>query len=149
MTQQLVLLLVVPKQLQVDGIGQCVVSQVVGVPVISAVVERTDPGRRGGITQHTIKVHYPVIFSACADPRIDGLTLDLLRGCKDRKWRSRQEETVHGGQSAAEDSQSVRMGTLNELPVTLDDLLNGHLLIGIHSEDDEKAGVAYASSSGV
>ena len=63
--------LVVSKQLQVDGIRQCVVSQVVWVPVVSAVVEGTDPGRGSGITEHTIKVDHTVIFSACADPRVD------------------------------------------------------------------------------
>jgi hypothetical protein len=46
----LVLRLVVSKQLQVDGIRQCVVSQVVWVPVVSAVVESTDLGRGSGIT---------------------------------------------------------------------------------------------------
>src|SRR6476659_4620725 len=35
----------VSKQLQVDGIRQCLVSQVVWVPVVSAVVESTDLGR--------------------------------------------------------------------------------------------------------
>jgi hypothetical protein len=46
----LVLPLVVSKQLQVDGIRQCVVSQVVWVPVVSAIVESTDLGRGSGIT---------------------------------------------------------------------------------------------------
>jgi hypothetical protein len=47
---RLVWSLVVSKQLQVDGIRQCVVSQVVWVPVVSAVVESTDLGRGSGIT---------------------------------------------------------------------------------------------------
>src|SRR6476660_9178453 len=105
----LALPLVVSQQLQVDGIRQCVVSQVVCVPVVSAIVECTDLGRGSGITKHAIKVERTVIFSAGADPRIDGLTLDHLLGCKDREWRSRLEEPFHGGQSAAEDSQSLRM----------------------------------------
>ena len=48
--RSLVLPLVVSKQLQVDGIRQCVVSQVVWVPVVSAIVESTDLGRGSGIT---------------------------------------------------------------------------------------------------
>ena len=48
--ESLVLPQVVSKQLQVDGIRQCVVSQVVWVPVVSAVVDSTGLGRGSGIT---------------------------------------------------------------------------------------------------
>jgi len=56
--------LAVPEQTQVDGIRQCVVTGVVGVPVVSAVVESKDPGRGIRVTEHTIKVDHIVIFSA-------------------------------------------------------------------------------------
>ena len=45
------------------------------------------------------------------------------------------EEPFHGGQSAAEDSQSLRMRTLDELSMALDVLLDRHLLNGIQGED--------------
>ena len=95
--------LAVPEQTQVDGIRQCVVTGVVGVPVVSAVVESKDPGRGIRVTEHTIKVDHIVIFSAGADPRIEGLALDLLRGRKDGEGGSRQEKPLQGGQGAAED----------------------------------------------
>ena len=78
--------LAVPEQTQVDCIRQCVVTGVVGVPVVSAVVESKDPGRGIRVTEHTIKVDHIVIFSAGADPGIYRLTLGLVGGRKDRDW---------------------------------------------------------------
>ena len=102
--------LAVPKQPQVDGIRQRLVTGVGWVPVVSAVIESNDLTRGIRVTEHAIKVDHIVIFSAGADPRIDGLALDLLGGRKDRDWGSRQEKPLHRRQSAAEDSSALSHG---------------------------------------
>src|SRR5205809_593361 len=94
--------LTVRKQPQVDGIRQRLVTGVGWVPVVSAVIESKDLTRGIRVTEHAIKVDHIVIFSAGADPRIDGLALDLVRGRKDRDWGSRNEKPFHRVQSAAE-----------------------------------------------
>src|SRR5262249_38888013 len=94
--------LALPKQTQVDRIRHRGVTQVVGVPVVSAVVNSKDLTRGIRVTEHTIKVDHPVIFSAGADPCIDGLALDLLRRRKDWEWGSWDEKPLQRGQGAAE-----------------------------------------------
>jgi hypothetical protein len=95
--------------------------------VVAAVVEGKDLARGIRISEHTIKVDHGVIFSTGADPRVDGLTLDLPRGRKHREWSPRHKKPVHRSQRAAENFQSFCMGTLDELPMALDDLLDGYV----------------------
>ena len=85
------------------------------VPVVSAVIESKDLTRGIRVTEHAIKVDHSVIFSAGADPRIDGLALDLPGGRKDRDWGSRNEKPLHRIQGAAENLEAFRMGALDEL----------------------------------
>src|SRR5207249_1144980 len=89
------------KQPQVDGVRQRLVTGVGWMPVVSAVVESKDLTRRIRVSEHTIEVDHIVIFSAGADPLIDGLALGLADERKDRDWGSRNEKPIHRGQSAA------------------------------------------------
>src|SRR3954464_12427178 len=110
----------VPEQPQVNSIGQCFVTSVVRMPVVSTVSGSDNFTRGIRITEHAIKVDHIVIFAADSDPRIDRLALILLRGRKNRKGSSRLEKPFDRGQSAAENLQSFRMSTLDELLMTLD-----------------------------
>jgi hypothetical protein len=84
------------KKPQVDGICQRLLTGIGWMPVVPTVIVSKDPTREIRVTEHTIKVDHIVIFSARADPRIDGLAFDLLGGRKDRNWGSRQEKPSTG-----------------------------------------------------
>src|SRR5258708_4251865 len=124
----------VPEQLQVHGIGQRLVAGIGRMPMVAAVVERKYPRRGIGVTQYPVKVEDLVILTAAADPCIDRLTLDLTRCCEDRERGSRHQKPFHRSQGAAENLESFRMRALDELLVTLDDLIGGDLLGSIQCE---------------
>ena len=81
--------LIVGEQAQINRIGHCFISGIGWVAMVSAIKSWTYPCRLTGIGQDAIEIDHCIVFPAAADPRIDGLPLDLIRGCPDRKRGSR------------------------------------------------------------
>src|SRR5438105_569404 len=101
--------------------------------MVSAVVNYKQPRRGIRVAQYSIEVDHPVIRAAHANPRVDRLALDLVRGRKDRKRSSRDKKPFKGSQGAAVDFESSRMRAPDELFMTLNDLIGGDLFRGNQS----------------
>src|SRR5260370_325683 len=91
--------------------------------MVSAVVERKCPRRCIRIAQYPIEIDNGVVLSARADPRIDRLALSLVRGREDRKGSSRDKKPLIRCQGASVNPKTLRMRTLDELLMPLDNLI--------------------------
>ena len=74
---------IVGEQAQIDGIRESFISSVGWVSMVSTIESRKYPCRLTGIAQHAIEIDHSVVISAVADPRIEGLPLELILGRPD------------------------------------------------------------------
>src|SRR5438128_2355215 len=100
---RLLLTLALLKQLQVNGVGHRLVAGVGWVRVVSTVVNYKQPRRGVRVAQYSIEVDHPVIHAAQADPRVDRLALDFVRGREGRERGSRDKKPFKRSQGAAVD----------------------------------------------
>src|SRR5664279_2607644 len=79
------LAVIVREQTQIERIRESFVSGIGRVTMVSAIKGRKYPCRLTGITQDAIEIDNGIVFPAAADPRIEGLSLELIRGGPDRE----------------------------------------------------------------
>jgi hypothetical protein len=99
--------------------------------MVSAVIEWKESRREIRIAKDPIEIKHRVIFSACSNPRVDRLALDLLRRRKNRKRSFRDKKPFNRSERAAVNLEAVLTSQRDKLPEPLNSLVDTDLFSGI------------------
>src|SRR5436305_15220855 len=93
------------------------------------------------VAKHAVEIDHAIELTGGANPTVDLLALGFVFRRVQREWADRDGEAFNRAEGSTIDWDSSCVRTFNELPITLNDLVNSNYLVGIRASWPASANV--------